>query len=87
MFPSHITASLTHPGFAVELIEDILLHADVVGVGVQVDGGGRGHAYAHTAVAGRRALLGCKSTDIFGMSQNLSLIMEFLQDMSDLAVP
>ena len=56
MFSSHITASLTHPG-VVELIEDILLHADVVREGVEVDGGGRGHADAGAAVARRRALL------------------------------
>ena len=55
-FPSHITASLTHLG-VVELVQDVLLHADVVGEGVEVDGGGRGHADAGAAVACRRALL------------------------------
>ena len=45
-----------HPG-VVELVEDILLHADVVREGVEVDGGGRGHADAGAAVARRRALL------------------------------
>ena len=56
MLCPHITASLTHPRI-VELVEDVLLHADVEGAGVKVDGGRRGHVDARAAVAGRRALL------------------------------
>ena len=74
MFSSHITASLTHTG-VVELIEDVLLHADVVREGVEVDGGGRGHADAGAAVARRRALLGLNKIHLRILTKILTKIV------------